>query len=65
MVIYSSNSMTDQQLAVRSNRHYHGHSRFIGTKGELQHHKAAVESDESEDDELPVLPRQPIPVIRL
>ena len=64
MVINKSSSMTDQQLTDRSNRNYHGHSsRFMGSKGELQHNKAAAESDESEDDELPVLPRQPIPVI--
>lgn len=56
--------MTDQQLTDRSNRNYHGHNnRFMGSKGELQRHKSAAESDESEDDELPVLPRQPIPVI--
>jgi hypothetical protein len=64
MVIKKSNSMTNQQLTDRSNRNYHGQSsRFMGSKCELQHHKAAAESDESEDDELPVLPRQPIPVI--
>ena len=66
-MVVGSNSMSEHQLTDRSNRHHHSSSRYMGMKGNemMQHHKAAMESDESEDDELPILPRQPIPVLPL